>query len=329
MNLKRSIPILYIAALLWCNINVKAQQVPQFAQYRFTGMVYNPAYCGSKDGINFEGVFRAQWLGISERPLTQAFGVHVPMPVVRSGAGVNIVNDMLGLERKTSVYVNYAYIQPVGREAALSVGIQGGFIQKGWRGDRFISPGGEYDQGSINHNDNLIPVGSEASVAADINLGVQYRKRNILLGVSVLHLLQPANTFTWADNQVAVTNKRHFLVNAQYDVELNRIFILSPSLLLKTDLVKYQLDAGAMLTYNQLILAGVSLRGYEAKSFDAVAMMAGVNLGNKWLVSYAYDVGISQLRNFNSGSHELVIHYRINNFVSVKQGKTIYNPRFM
>jgi len=325
---KRSISILYMAAMLWCS-NAVGQQVPQFTQYRFTGMVYNPAYCGSKDGINIEGAFRAQWLGIEERPITQALGVHVPMPLIRSGAGVSITNDMLGLERKTSVYVNYAYIQPVGREATLSAGIQAGVIQKGWRGDRFISPSGNYEQGSINHNDNLIPVGSEASAAVDLNLGVQYHKRNMWLGASVLHLLQPSNTFTWADNRVEVINKRHFLISGLYDFELNRIFTLSPSLLLKTDLVKYQLDAGAMIIYDRLIMAGVSIRGYEATSFDAIAISAGVNLGNKWLVSYAYDAGISQLRNFNSGSHELVIHYRIANFVSVKQGKTIYNPRFM
>lgn len=329
MNVKLTTPVIYMVSLLLFSGVVEAQQVPQFTQYRLTGMVYNPAYCGSQEGINIEGAFRAQWLGLSERPLTQSLGVHVPMPVLRSGVGVSVINDVLGLERKTSVYLNYAYMQPIKRDATLSVGVQGGVIQRGWRGDKFISPEGNYEQGGINHNDNFIPAGSEVSVAADVNFGIMYRNRNISLGASVLHLLQPSNTFTWANNRVLVVNKRHYLVSAAYDFEVNRIFTLSPSLLVKTDLIKYQLDAGVVFTYDRLIQTGIALRGYESKSFDAVAISAGVNLGNKWLVSYSYDIGISQLRNFNSGSHELIVHYRISNFVSVKEGKTIYNPRFM
>ncbi len=328
MKFTKPIPI-YIVLLLVLSFRIQAQQVPQFTQYSLIGLAYNPAYCGSKDGINIEGAFRAQWLGINERPITQSLGVHVPMPIWRSGVGLNVVNDALGLERKTSIYLNYAYSKVLGQNSAISGGIQAGIIQKGWRGDRFISPDGEYELGGINHNDNFIPVGAVASIAPDINLGLLYKTRNLWIGVSVLQLLEPKNAFTWADNKVKVVNKRHFLAHIAYDIELNRILNVTPSLLVKTDLVKYQLDFGANVTYNRMFHGGVFIRGYERSSLDAVAISAGVSLGEKWLISYAYDIGISKLRNFNSGSHELVVHYKISKFVSEKGGKTIYNPRFM
>lgn len=328
MKLIKLVP-LYLMFFLISKSDIQAQQFTQFTQYNLVGLVNNPAYCGSNEGINIEGAFRAQWLGLSERPITQTLGVHVPMPVWNSGVGLNILNDALGLERKTSVYLNYAYSKAIGKSSIISGGIQIGFIQKGWRGDRFISPDGNYENGSINHNDNLIPVGTQASMAPDINLGLLFTNRFFRIGLSVQQLLEPRNTFTWADNKVSVKNNRNYLTTIAYDIDLNRILRLTPSLLMKTDLIKYQLDLGAMITYDRMFHGGVSFRGFEQKSFDAVAIAAGISLGKKWLISYAYDIGISKLRSFNSGSHELVVHYKILDFVPESRGKTIYNPRFL
>lgn len=319
----------FLILLVAIGINAHAQQLPQFSQYGFTGLVYNPAYCGSRDGINIETAFRAQWVGLPERPLTQSIGAHLPMPVINSGAGVVVINDMLGLERKTAIYANYAYARQIGKRNILAAGIQVGMLQAGWQGNRFISPEGEYGGGIINHNDNLIPTGTQASAAVNMNVGLLYRAGNLTTGLAVMNLLEPENNFTWADNRVSVTNTRHYLLNFAYNFEINRIITLLPSVLMKTDMVKYQIDAGAILTYDQMFHGGVSIRGYEPSSFDAVAIIGGISLGNKWLISYAYDIGISKLRKFNAGSHELVVHYRISNFVSQNKGKTIYNPRFM
>ena len=57
--------------------------------------------------------------------------------------------------------------------------------------------------------------------------------------------------------------------------------------------------------------------------------MLGFKLVKKIKVGYSYDIGLSSLGKYHSGSHEVVINYRIPTILKIKPGKVIYNPRFL
>ncbi len=298
-----------------------SQQAVQWTQYMYNQTSFNPAYVGSKEGINLEGAFRAQWLGLEGRPLTQSIGVHLPIPLFRSGFGVNVVNDMLGAARNTSIYINYAYRLRLGTGSTLAIGLKAGVIQHNLNGSELRTPSGTYIDGGIDHNDNLIPINSDSYFTPDLGLGVHLTIGRGYAGVAVQHLLEPSSTL--------IQYKRHIFVNGGYDFFIGNNIVLSPSLLFKSDLQNHQADVGAWLTYDNTFKAGAAFRGLQPDSFDAVALMAGVHIGRQWMLTYSYDIGISDLRSFISGSHEIVIHYQLKNILPAKGGKTRYNPRFL
>ena len=59
-----------------------------------------------------------------------------------------------------------------------------------------------------------------------------------------------------------------------------------------------------MIHYN--ILIGIALRGYDARSLDAVILYAGVQVKAFRLV-YSYDINTSYLNGFNTGTHEISV----------------------
>jgi len=320
---------LIVFAVWFSNITVNAQQNPQYTQYMFSQLSYNPAYAGSKTGINLEGLLRAQWVGIEGAPLSQSLGIHLPVPYLKSGIGLSINNDLLGAYRYTNVYLNYAYRLKVGNLSTLALGINIGGLQQGLQGDKLVTPTGDYNDG-VSHNDVLLnEVKPQSSIAPDAGLGIQLETQQFFISISALHLLEPTLSFQNSTDEVQITQKRHFYAHLAYKFALTNNIYVNPSVLLKSDLNRHQVEATALFNYNENIHFGVGFRGYEPNSFDAVSLIAGMKISPVLMLSYAYDLGISGLRNYQSGSHELVIHYNLNNVLPTQKGKTRYNPRYL
>ena len=325
--------ILYIAVALsfGMSLQVQGQQLPQFTQYMFNQLNINPAYAGSQEGLNLEAAARFQWVGIEGSPLTQTVGLHVPVPFLRSGVGLNVTNDMLGAQRTTSAYLSYAYRQKIGASTYLSIGVRGGAIQQNLDGSILRSPEGLYE-GSIDHQDDYIPLRSESGYTLDLGSGIYLASSRLQVGVSGLHLLEPSIGYSaLADSSLVseLSFNRHIAIYGAYKFDIGNTMSLQPSLLVKSDLKKWQLEAGAILTYDDFIRGGVAFRGFNPDSFDAVAILAGIAVSRKLNIMYSYDLNISQLKNANSGSHEVTLQYAFKNLLPSKSGKTIYNPRFL
>ena len=62
--------ILAIPAILFAGI-VSAQQEPQYTQFIFNKLTYNPGYAGSFVSPTLTAIYRNQWLGIDGSPKTQ------------------------------------------------------------------------------------------------------------------------------------------------------------------------------------------------------------------------------------------------------------------
>ena len=58
-------------------------------------------------------------------------------------------------------------------------------------------------------------------------------------------------------------------------------------------------------------------------------MFVGARLSNKLSISYAYDITLSDLRNYNDGTHEILVHYNLGKPIGVgRPERIIYNPRY-
>jgi type IX secretion system PorP/SprF family membrane protein len=310
--------LLFICILLYINI-VTAQTGFQFTQYPYVKFAYNPAYAGIENNINLTAIVRNQWVGIENAPATQYIGVHMPISKIKGGLGINILNERLGLEKTISANMAIAYHKHFAF-GKLSMGINAGIIQKSLDGTQLRAPEGDYQGEIIVHNDTKLPLSNVNNITPDAAVGLHYESKKLNVGISLLNILQPAINYSI----VEITLKRQLYMTASYNYKFNDFLIIKPATLIRTDLDKLQADISIIGEYNNFIHAGLAFRGYNKRSVDGTSIIAGINLNKDFYVGYAYDLAISPYRSFQSGSHEVLLNYKIN-FIT---NKNTYEPRY-
>lgn len=64
--------------------------------------------------------------------------------------------------------------------------------------------------------------------------------------------------------------------------------------------------------------------GLAYRHQDAIILKAGINLSASIRLNYAYDLGISKIANYNSGTHEISLQFGI-----PRKGGAYLSPRFL
>ena len=308
-----------------------AQQAPQYSMYMLNKYNFNPAYAGLDNSVSITGVIRKQWVGLESSPLTQNINAHMPLYYLGGGIGINIANDELGAERNTSATISYNYFMPLSKTGLLSFGISAGATQKSLDGSILRAPGGNYSEPQTvdDHNDDFIPTGIASAIAPTFGFGVYYFDEKFESGIAISNLNEPITTFE-AEESVDIQFIRNYFFNFTYNLEIGRSFSLHPSVFAKSDLIETQIEFSTVMKYEDNIFGGVSFRGYNGNSIDAVIILAGYKLNEKTTLAYSYDLTLSGLKNVSNGSHEVLINYNFNK--AIGKGippKIIYNPRFL
>jgi type IX secretion system PorP/SprF family membrane protein len=302
-----------------------AQQPAQYSMFMLNKFHWNPAYAGLDHSLSATGVYRAQWDQLEGNPITQNINVHAPLYIFNSGLGLNLENDELGLERRTTATVAYNYQLTLGRKSILALGLSGGLAQRTLDGSKMRTPEGNYtDATVIFHNDDLLPISMATAQVMTFGAGAYFYSENFQAGLAVRNLNRPQADLDFISLQLS----RAFFFTADARFELGQGLSLHPSILLRSDLVQTQTDLGAIFRYNDNIFAGASFRGYNSDSVDALAFIAGFKLSEKTTLAYAYDMTLSILNQVSNGSHELMLNYNLNKPIGMgRPPRVIYNPR--
>ena len=305
---------------------VFGQQPAQYSLFMMNKLNWNPAYAGLDNSLSATGVYRAQWAGLEGNPITQNVNVHMPLYILSSGIGINLENDELGAERRTTGTVSYNYQLPVGRRGLLAIGLSAGLAQRTLDGSKLRTPDGDYDIDAsvIIHNDGLLPISQINASAATFGAGIYYYSERFEAGLAARNLSEPIVDL----DAISLVLKRTFFFNAGGHFDLGGSLSLHPSLLARSDLAQTQTDIAAILQYNDNIFGGASFRGYNSDNIDAVAFIAGFKLSENVTLAYAYDLTLSTLNQVSNGSHEVMINYNLNKRLGTgRPPKVIYNPR--
>ncbi len=325
MNLKSNV-VACFASLLIFGVT-SAQSEPQFTQHMYNRYLFNPAYAGANDAIEFSFLHRSQYVGLSSTFVaTQAFNFSAPIAVASSGMGFNVINDLIGYQRSTAINLNYNYRKKF-NWGNMAIGIGAGVIQTSLDGNKLRTPEGDYS-GSVNHNDEILPVNRQNGIAPDFSFGVYFNNMRYYAGVAINHILFTDASITSASgNKTKLTYSRNLFFGGGYNFRVNNKLQIMPSVLVKTDLVKAQGDVSLNLTIIDNILTGISFRGYTKKAIDALAFVLGFRYKGFQLV-YSYDANVSYLKQFNTGSHEVSLSYRYPMKKKEVRGYFYHNPRF-
>lgn len=286
--------------------DIYGQQDPQYTHYMYNTLSVNPAYAGQRETLSIVGLHRTQWVGIDGAPQTQSLGIHSPLRNERIGLGLNIVNDALGPARESFVDANFSYTIPISENnTKLSFGIKAGWHNIGvdWSKGRFQNPDRVFNE---NISQNALILGA----------GLYVSNRNWYLGVSAPNFL---TTDHYDDFQESLATERmHLFFHGGYVFDLKNNIKLKPAFLVKAvSGAPVIADISANALFNDKLTLGLAWR-----LDDSVSGLAGFQITPAMYIGYGYDLTTSDLNNYNSGTHEIILRFELQ-----KLGK-ILSPRF-
>ncbi|MAT89500.1 MAG: hypothetical protein CMC35_02305 [Flavobacteriaceae bacterium] len=300
--------VLFAVMLLWFTPTAKAQQDPQYTQYLYNTMSINPAYAGSLEALDVVGTYRDQWVGIDGAPNTQNLGIHTPLRNDRIGLGINISHDRLGPSREVLINGNFSYKLQLSPTLKLGLGLKAGvnFLNVDFSEGQFQDP-----------NDPVLNTNVDNRTTLTLGTGAYLYSNNWYLGLSVPDFITDS-FYDNMDQSISEEELQYYLIGG-YVFDLSTDFRLKPAFLLKylrnTPIV---VDVSANVLYRERITFGVSYR-YE----DAISGVVGFQIIPSVFVGYSYDYTLTDLGDFNDGTHEIVLRFTL-----VKQSKRINSPRF-
>ena len=296
---------LLFGLLLLTTSVVYAQQEPQFTQYMYNTMSVNPAYAGQRNALSVTVLHREQWVGIDGAPSTQTLAIHSPLKNKAVGLGLSVVRENIGPLSETYVDGNYSYTVLLNYHLRLSLGLKVGAhsLQTDWSK-------GTYKDPDVTYAENV------SQLAPTFGAGGYLHSQQWYLGAAIANMLETKHYTTI--QTMKAKDKIHAYLIGGYVFDVSSQFKLKPAFLLKG-------VSGSPL------IADVSLNANIFNSFvlgaawrwgDSYSALLGVQLSKKLYVGYSYDLTSSDLIDYNSGSHEIMLRYEL------KFGRRLLSPRF-
>ena len=292
--------LLLIILLVTSVTGVRAQYDSQLSQYFMAMGYYNPAYAGVSGDLNMLALARLQYIGIEGAP--KSFFINADMPLklgkTNNGVGLVIFTEGIGLIHTTHVNVQYAYKQKL-FGGTLSVGVQLGIANQSFDGEGVYYPTSDYHQ----QEDQAIPQVQVSGMGFDMNAGLYYTHKKFYVGLGATHLNK---TEIALDEYSSMYLTSTYNLTGGYNIQFrNPLYELQPSVFLKTDMQNFQADITARLVYNKMFNGGFSWRVNES-----VILLLGAKIGS-FQVGYAYDFPTTPIFKGTSGSHEVVVSYKL------------------
>jgi len=276
----------------------------------FNTLAFNPAYAGTRGMTSIMALSRHQWVGFEGAPTTQTLTGHMPL-ANNIGLGLTVIHDKLSPTSQTGVYFDYAYRLKISETSKLSLGLKGGFnhFQLDVAQLLISSP-----------NDDALNISSTSKYLPNFGFGLYLYSDKYFVGVSAPKLLE--NKLVNGDMEVlgqAGSEVRHYFISGGYVFNLSEEVKFKPTFMTRlTQAAPMTLDLNANFLLKEKLWIGAMYR--LNNSFGGILQY---QFTPQFKVGYAYDMTNNELRNYNSGTHEIMISYELN-FTKDK----VQNPRY-
>ena len=311
-NIGFNIKSLWVMAILSiiANFSLSAQVDAQLTQYFEIPNYYNPSAIGTTDFIKIRGDMRMQWVGIENAPQSIALAADMPFKLLNQRFGVGLVmqNETLGLYSNMVLGAQLGYKFKL-LKGEFSAGVQVGLLNQKFKGTEvFIPDNDDYHESA----DDAIPTTDIGGNALDLGVGVFYTHKLFWAGVSCTHITSPTITLN-AESGEGGNEKNYefkadrtlyFMAGSNIPLK-NTLFEIIPSVLVKSDFSYITGEITGRVRYNKFLSAGIGYR-YD----DAIMAMIGAEYKNFYL-GYSYDYHMSEIAKASSGSHEIMLGYKL------------------
>lgn len=294
---------------MFLSIVSNAQQDAQYTQYMYNTIEVNPAYAGSRGALSVFGLYRTQWIGLDGAPETSTFSVNTPLKNSDLGLGVSLVNDKIGPTVENTLSADLSYTIPTSESWNLSFGIKG-------TANLF-----NIDINKLSYEDQDDPQfqNLKNKFSPNVGAGIYYHSDRAYIGLSVPNFIE---TNRYDSNDVAIFKEKiNYYLIAGYVFNLDRLEYIKfkPALMAKmVEGAPLQVDVSGNFMFNDKFVLGLAYRWSAS-----VSAMAGFQVTKGMYIGYGYDHETTQLRKYNSGSHEIFLRFEFfNNY------NKMISPRF-
>lgn len=294
--------ILFLISFFLYIIDISAQQDPEYTHYMYNMSAVNPAYAtGEAAMLNTGALYRTQWVGAVGAPKTFTFFGHTALSD-KIEVGMSLISDDIGdgAKKENNFYADFAYILELGGKNKLSFGMKAGFtsLQSNFNGFRFESGDVTTDL-AFSQNIN--------TTKPNIGVGAYYFTDNYYVGLSVPNLFNSKHIEEKAGINAYGSEEMHTFLTAGYVFQINDMFKLKPAFMSKfVSGSPITLDVSANVLYDDKFELGIAYR-----LDDAFSALMNVNVTPNLRVGYAYDYTTSNLGQFNSGTHEIILLFNL------------------
>lgn len=280
-----------------------AQQDPQYTHYMYNLSVVNPAYAtATPEVLNLGGLYRSQWVGAVGAPKTFTFFAHMPASK-NVELGLSFISDEIGegAKKENNIFGDFAYVLQLNNNHRLSLGLKAGvtIFETNFNGFVLESGSNGTDPAFAQNINSVFP---------NLGAGAFYFTDNYYIGLSAPNLLSTKHLEEKQGINRFGSENVHVFFTGGYVFHINQDLKLKPSFMAKG--VKGApgvVDVSAnVLLYDKFEL-GVSYR-----LDDAVSGLFNVKVTPNLRVGYAYDYTVTNLGQFNSGTHEVFLLFDLN-----------------
>jgi type IX secretion system PorP/SprF family membrane protein len=296
---------------------LSAQQDHQYTQFMYNKLMYNPAYAGARGVPSVTGIFRSQWFGFDGAPQSTLLSFNSPFLTPRVGIGGVMSLEKIGLQRDFTASLAYSYELIKLEKVSVRAGIQGSI--------RSLSIAFD-DATPVNIGDPSLDNQRVNDIYGNVGAGVYATFDNrFYLGLSVPRIY--ANNIGLSNLNAATLAKEspHFYATAGAIIPLSEDINLLPAVLLKyVQNAPFNADINVNLDIRQKVTAGISYRLGGDGAGDSVDLLAMWQVAPQFGLGAAYDFTISNLKDYNSGSVEVLLQADLKK----PKKKNVFSPRF-
>ena len=291
-------------------VNTASTQEAGYFNHTFLQPVlFNPGATGFQGDHQLLAGYKHQWSDFPDAPVTFT-ALYNGSFAGNMGLGFQVLSDQVGVSQLLHGQLNYAYrfsFDNVVLSTGISAGLQT-FKIKDTQDDPLIDP-----------TDVLLNEAIDGYMLFDGGVGVYGEvDQKLFFGVSFPNLIKNRLTDISGDINLPdfETFSYAFLLGYRFDVK-NYDFTIEPSLTVKD--LRYSpflIDANLKFSFlDEQLVGGI---GYSIGDNSRASLLLGTRI-NRLRIFYSYDVSLGDFQQYNNGSHELTLVYRI-------PGKAVSTP---
>ena len=299
-------------------LNLAAQQEPHYTHFMYNQQLYNPAFVGSRNTPSFTGLHRSQWIGFEGAPMSQVLSFQTPIMRQRAGVGGTISRYGVGITYSWFGSAAYAYRLRLTQELDLRLGLQATIEYTGIKFDdpRVVT---------VSQNDPSLQDGDfQSRYTGNVGMGMYLTYKDMFyFGASAPQIYPNEigfNDFTAITAQMAP----HRYLTIGGAIPVSQQLELMPNLMVKwVDHAPLSYDINFSVRYLKKVMGGLTYRLRGEKSGESIDALLFFQFSQKIGAGLAYDLTLSDVRDYQSGSVEVLLRYDLRD-----EKGDLENPRY-